>query len=191
MVASNSCRPISLPKVKVVDLSPILPTTMRTRGFTLIEVLIALAVVAIALLALLGTTAEDVRVSRELRDRTLADWVAWNQVEQARLATTPPPLGWTDGIVRMGGRRWQWRMDAQRSVLPGLYKIRVEVSPAKRYHDVLAVLNALVTPPSPAAVEAEQSPNGTLPNPASANNLPYGLGLPPNLGDGGPYPNQP
>jgi general secretion pathway protein I len=150
----------------------------RSRGFTLIEVLIALAVVAIALLALLGVASENVRVAGELRARTLADWVAWNRIEEARAATAPPVLGWTSGTTTMGPERWRWRMHARKSVLPGLYKIRVEAAPVDRPHDVLATLIALVAPPSPAELQAENAPQGALPTPPVPGQLPAGLPTP-------------
>ncbi len=160
----------------------------RRRGFTLIEVLIALAVVAIALLALLGVASESVRVAGELRARTLADWVAWNRIEEARLSPKPPVLGWTSGSTTMGPQRWRWRMHARTSVLPGLYKIRVEVAPAQSPHDTLATLIALYAPPSAAAIEAENAPQGALPTPGAPGTpgtLPVGLPMPV-LGPGAP-----
>lgn len=161
----------------------------RRGGFTLIEVLIALAVVAIALLALLGVASESVRVTGELRRRTLADWVAWNLIEEARYATKPPVLGWTSGTTTMGPERWRWRMHAGRSVLPGLYKIRVETAPADRPRDTLASLTALVAPPGPAALQAENAPpQGSLPTPPAPGMLPPGLPLPGGPGGGMPGP---
>ncbi len=167
----------------------------RRQGFTLIEVLIALAVVAIALLALLGVASESVRVAGELRTRTLADWVAWNRIEEARFSPRPPVLGWTSGTTTMGPQRWRWRMHARKSVLPGLYKLRVEAAPADHPRDVLATLIVLVAPPSPAALEAAGAPQGALPTPPAPGTLPSGLPPPgnsPPLGmPGGGMPGSP
>mgnify|MGYP001548877174 CR=1 FL=1 len=53
---------------------------MRARAFTLVEVMVALAVVAIALPALLGALSQQVDATGYLRDKSLAQWVAANNV---------------------------------------------------------------------------------------------------------------
>ena len=64
------------------------------RGFTLIEVLIALAVIALALLGLTRVAALQVRDFDALRERTLAVWVASNVLAETRLAATLPAQRW-------------------------------------------------------------------------------------------------
>ncbi len=57
----------------------------RHRGFTLLEVLVALAVLAIAMAALIKTGGENTRSAAYLRDKTLAQWVAMNVIAEQRL----------------------------------------------------------------------------------------------------------
>lgn len=83
------------------------------RGFTLLEVLVALAVVALALLALTRTASLGVRDFDGLRERSLAGWVAANVLAETRLATPLPAPGRSDGQVEMAGRRWYWTRDIQ------------------------------------------------------------------------------
>lgn len=83
----------------------------RARGFTLIEVLIALVVVALALLALTQTASSQVRAFDGLRERALAGWVAANVLSETRLATPMPPIGRSDGRVRFADRDWRWTLD--------------------------------------------------------------------------------
>lgn len=85
----------------------------RARGFTLIEVLVALVVVALALLALTRTAGGQVAAFDALRERTLAGWVAANVLAETRLATPLPPTGRRDGRVRFAGREWRWTLDVQ------------------------------------------------------------------------------
>lgn len=85
----------------------------RLRGFTLLEVLVALVVVALALLALTRTAGGQVQAFAALRDRTLAGWVAANVLSETRLATPLPPTGRRDGRVRFADRDWRWTLEVK------------------------------------------------------------------------------
>lgn len=86
---------------------------MKHRGFTLLEVLIALVVVSLALLALTRTAGGQVAAFDSLRERTLAGWVAANVLSETRLATPFPPTGFRDGRVRLANRDWRWRLEVK------------------------------------------------------------------------------
>ncbi len=98
---------------------------MAQRAFTLIEVLIALAVVAIALLALTRAASVQVENFDALRERTLAGWVAANVLAEARLAVAAPARGRSDGRVRLADRDWRWQRDVERA--PGSDILRIDV----------------------------------------------------------------
>ncbi|MDX2347036.1 MAG: type II secretion system minor pseudopilin GspI [Legionella sp.] len=61
----------------------------QKNGFTLIEVLIALAIISIALTALLLTTAETVRSTHRLRQKTLAHLVTTQGLTEIQLGLVP------------------------------------------------------------------------------------------------------
>ena len=100
---------------------------MRTRGFTLIEVLIALAVIAIALLALTRTASIEVQSFDGLRERTLAGWVAANVLADTRLASSFPGTGGSDGRMQLGGRDWRWTRDVQATPNTEIRRIDISV----------------------------------------------------------------
>lgn len=79
------------------------------RGFTLIEVLAALAVVGIAMLALVGTAGHYTRQSADLRDRTVAQWIAVDRLAEYRVQGAFPETGTASGDVVQAGQRWVWR----------------------------------------------------------------------------------
>ena len=97
------------------------------RGFTLIEVLIALAVVALALLGLTRVAALQVRDFDALRERTFAGWVAANVLEETRLAASMPSTGRSDGHVELAARSWRWTRDVSTTPDPSVRRIDIQV----------------------------------------------------------------
>ncbi len=102
----------------------------RARGFTLIEVLAALAIITIGMSAVLGTLGSSASTAGYLRDKTLAQWIALNQVAETRLGGELPMTGTTDGTVDYAGRHWHWRQQVTDGDAPGLYRIEVSVQEA-------------------------------------------------------------
>ncbi len=100
------------------------------RGFTLIEVLIALVIVALGMSALLETLGSAADTSTWLRDKTFAQWIAFNQLETLRLSGTMPTAGTTDGELDYAGRHWRWRQVVSDLGLPGVLRVDVKVEPA-------------------------------------------------------------
>lgn len=81
----------------------------RSRGFTLIEVLVALTIVAIALMAALRATGQSSASVEEMRARLLAGWVAENMLAEQRARGEWLPLGTRQGKVTQGGLEFAWR----------------------------------------------------------------------------------
>ncbi|HEX3913519.1 MAG TPA: type II secretion system minor pseudopilin GspI [Steroidobacteraceae bacterium] len=77
-------------------------------GFTLVEVLVALVVVALGLTALLVAVNGTARTSGYLRDKTLAQWIALNRLSEVRLNVTKFGQNTDTGELDFGGRRWHY-----------------------------------------------------------------------------------
>ena len=81
----------------------------RARGFTLVEILVALAILTIALSAMIRETAHAIGVSSALRDRTVALWIVQDIVATHRIRADWPRSGKASGTREMAGRTWEWR----------------------------------------------------------------------------------
>lgn len=102
----------------------------RQAGFTLIEVLVALVIVALGMAALMESMGSAADTSTWLRDKTFAQWIGFNQLEQTRLSGSAPSAGTTDGELDYAGRHWRWRQEISSLGFPGLFRIDVKVEHA-------------------------------------------------------------
>src|SRR4249920_3720009 len=96
-------------------------------GFTLIEILVALAIVAVALAAGMRSVAQSSDVATILKHRTLALWVAQNRLAAAQLASPWPELGARDGTAEQAGARFVWQENVSGTPNPGFRKIEISV----------------------------------------------------------------
>ncbi|HYM29522.1 MAG TPA: type II secretion system minor pseudopilin GspI [Steroidobacteraceae bacterium] len=100
------------------------------RGFTLIEVLVALAIVAIGMAAVLGSLSSSADTVSRLRDKTFAQWFAMNRIATLRLSGQAPPTGKSNGDDDYAGRKWHWAQEVVTTEVPGVERIDVNVRPA-------------------------------------------------------------
>lgn len=82
----------------------------RLKGFTLIEVLLALAVIAIALTAILRVTSQNINHTQRVKDKSISHWVAMQAVSmiQLNLIVLDPSQESTQ-VTTMLGQKWYWR----------------------------------------------------------------------------------
>lgn len=82
--------------------------SQRTAGFTLVEVLVALVVVALGLTALMVAVNGTARTSGFLRDKSLAQWIALNRLSEVRLNVTKFGQNTDTGELDFGSRKWHY-----------------------------------------------------------------------------------
>ena len=98
------------------------------RGFTLIEILVALAIVAVALAAGMRALAQSADSASTLKSRTLALWVAQNRLANAQLADPWPSLGTSAGDAEQANARFVWRETVSATPNPAFRKIEIVVA---------------------------------------------------------------
>jgi general secretion pathway protein I len=79
-------------------------------AFTLIEIMVALAIIAITLGAIIENTTASNRNTQYLRDKTVASWVAMNEIARIRASREWGGSTSRKGEVEMAGRTWLWKM---------------------------------------------------------------------------------
>lgn len=99
----------------------------REQGFTLIEMLVALAIFSLAALALLRLGGAAASNSARLQERALAQLVARNLSVEVLSDPEPPPFGTLSGEAADGGRRWLWTRTTGRSPEARIQQIEIDV----------------------------------------------------------------
>lgn len=82
--------------------------TDRHKGFTLLEVLVALTIVSLALGALISTSGSHATSAGYLKQKTIAHWVAMNELTKLQVQKEWPGKGDTKGSTPMAGAEWYW-----------------------------------------------------------------------------------
>ncbi len=103
------------------------PSRCKASGFTLLEVLIALAVVAVALLAITRAMGQQAIASDVLAEQTLAGWVASNALTEFQLNQAWPEPGRSAGRARLGKRDWYWEIQVSNTDVERIRRIDVRV----------------------------------------------------------------
>jgi general secretion pathway protein I len=128
----------------------------RSTGFTLLEVLIALLVLALSLGAAIRAAGDYTINQAYLRDRTFAEWVARNQLVTQQLKGEWPRVGQQKGEAELplassdkGGREWRWVMQVTQTPEEDLRRVDIDVYPLAAGDDdsPLATLSGFIGKP--------------------------------------------
>ena len=122
----------------------------RGRGFTLVEILVALAIVAVALAAGMRALAQGADTASALKAHTLALWVAQNRLAAAQVAIPWPALGVADGDATQAGARFVWRTVIGTTPNPAFRRIEITVADPETPDYALAHLIGFLGNPEPA-----------------------------------------
>lgn len=107
-------------------------TPQYSRGFTLLEVLIAMAIFSIAGVALIETAGNNFKNLSRLETQMVAGWVASNQLVEVSLDKTWPPRNNKKGEVELAGRKWFWLQKVIKTTDEEMRAVVVEVRSSEK-----------------------------------------------------------
>lgn len=122
----------------------------QSRGFTLVEVMVALVIVAVALPAFLSLVMAQLDGTASIRDKTMAFWVAENEMTRLQLQhRLLPDFNLPDedqGEVTMAGIEWYWHMENEPTDLgiDGFLQVDMSVKLDRNHESNLAQLLGFV-----------------------------------------------
>lgn len=115
-------------------------------GFTLIEVMVALAIAALALGAVAAAISQMVESSTAMQQRTYASWIAQNRIAELRLANVVPEVSEDSDQVEFANQEWTWRSTVSETGVENLFRVDVDVSLAGS-DDVIRTVTGFVGEP--------------------------------------------
>ena len=121
---------------------------MKRNGFTLIEILIALAILAIALAAAGRAIGGAVDSARTLKQHTLAEWVAQNRLNEELVKRAWPQTGSQSGEASQAGAQFTWREDTSKTENTKFRKVEIKVFAKGDESHALAQLTGYLTDPN-------------------------------------------
>ncbi len=126
---------------------------MKTRqaGFTLVEVMVALSVVALSLLAIAATMNQMIDTANTMRERTYASWIAQNKIAELRLSEGQVEVSSTSGELDYANTTWAWSADVSETGIDGFFRVDVSVSLAGSEY-IIRTVTGFVGEPLPIGI---------------------------------------
>lgn len=121
--------------------------TERSLGFTLVEVMVALLIVSVAISALMTQMMGNVDNTAYLRDKTIAHWVALNQLELAYIENSNSNKvikSERSGSEEMAGREWFWKIKPVKTANAAFLQLNVSVRMDEDDESALVTVQGLV-----------------------------------------------
>jgi general secretion pathway protein I len=122
----------------------------RARGFTLLEAMVALVIVALGMMAVNGQLNRYVVAAALVETKTLASWVATNEITALSVGPEWPGVGDREEDVEFAGRQWRSQIVVSETDVQNLHRVDVSVALADDPERVLHKVSGLIEPPAPA-----------------------------------------
>jgi general secretion pathway protein I len=119
--------------------------TGQSTGFTLLEVLVALAIIAISLGAVLSTSGSQASSASYLKEKSIAHWVAMNQMTEVQIEKNITETGTREGSTEMAGVEWHWSQTTTKTIYENVFEIELRVYRDKKRENSLTRLAGYVS----------------------------------------------
>ncbi|NVK23660.1 MAG: type II secretion system minor pseudopilin GspI [Gammaproteobacteria bacterium] len=123
---------------------------IKNRGFTLIEMLLALAVFAYAASSILGVLGQSARNLSDIEQMTFASWVANDRLVELQYDKQWPPKDKAKGEREMAGQLWYWQQKIEKTQDNNLRSVTVDISTDKEGSQSIYSLTTFVSKPNSA-----------------------------------------
>lgn len=124
-------------------------TPRKSPGFTLIETVVALLIVALGMTALYMQLSQHLSNAIYLRDKTLASWIASNLLTELGLESEWPEIGEEENAIEFANRQWWFRVEIEGTDVENLRRAEVSVALAEDPDRIIHTVAALIEPPTP------------------------------------------
>ncbi|MEO8465237.1 MAG: type II secretion system minor pseudopilin GspI [Gammaproteobacteria bacterium] len=120
-----------------------------TRGFTLLEAMVALVIVSLGMMAVNTQLNRYAAAAVYIEQKTLASWIATNKLTELSVGSTWPAIGDSDEDVEFAGQKWRCVIKVQETGVKNLHRVDVSVSFAADPKRVVHKVSGLIEPPAP------------------------------------------
>jgi general secretion pathway protein I len=120
------------------------------RGFTLLEVLVALVIIGLGMMAVFDQLNQMISVAARLRDKTFANWIAVDRITELQINGQYPKVGDQSDQIEMVNAEWTYTIKTSQIPNIDLRRVDVSVSFLDSPEDILAEVAGFVTPPQTA-----------------------------------------
>jgi len=114
------------------------------KAFTLIEIMVALAIIALTMGAIIENTTASTRNALYLQEKTIATWIAMNQISLVRARREWTSVSNKKGEVEMANREWIWKMQILKTDDPNMRRLNVDVYLADNDTQALASMSGFL-----------------------------------------------
>jgi len=118
--------------------------SQQSFGFTLIEVLVALAIIATSIGAIISSSGSQAEQSLYLKQKSIAHWVALNEITELQINKTWPNLGKSEGDTAMANKNWYWTRTVKKTEDDNSREVEFEIFSDKKRFKNLTKLTAYI-----------------------------------------------
>jgi general secretion pathway protein I len=132
------------------------------RGFTLIEVLVALAIVIIAFMAMYGSMMQVVAATTLMQEKTIATWIAFDRITELRVRKEFPDDDESNGEIEMAGTDWVYSVKINATESDNIRQVIVKVAAAQEPDNTLGIATGALIKPLQSSNTGGGNPNGEI-----------------------------